>query len=99
MLLLMFTSANRDERYFPDPDRFDVGRDFRTAHVAFSRGIHTCIGMMLSRKELVVAFRRSLERLDDIRLDPAHPRPRYIPSPLFRGVHELHITFRGRRSA
>jgi cytochrome P450 len=99
MLLLMFTSANRDERYFPDPDRFDVGRDFRTAHVAFSRGIHTCIGMMLSRKELVVAFRRILERLDDIRLDPAHPRPRYIPSPLFRGVHELHITFRGRRSA
>ena len=99
MLLLMFTSANRDEKYFPDPDRFDVGRDFRTAHVAFSRGIHTCIGMMLSRKELVVAFRRILERLDDIRLDPGHPRPRYIPSPLFRGVHELHIKFRGRRDA
>ena len=96
MLLLMFTSANRDEKYFPHPDRFDVGRDFRTAHVAFSRGIHTCIGMMLSRKELVVAFRRILERLDDIRLDPAHPRPRYIPSPLFRGVHELPIVFRAR---
>ncbi|MFM7274349.1 MAG: cytochrome P450 [Gammaproteobacteria bacterium] len=96
MLLLMFTSANRDAKYFPDPDRFDVTRDFSTAHVAFSRGIHTCIGMMLSRKELVVAFRRILERLEDIRLDPARPRPRYIPSPLFRGVHELPITFRAR---
>jgi cytochrome P450 len=99
MLLLMFTSANRDEKYFADPDRFDVTRDFRTAHVAFSRGIHTCIGMMLSRKELVVAFRRILERLDDIRLTPGTERPRYIPSPLFRGVHELQISFRAKGAA
>ena len=96
MLLLMYTSANRDEKYFPDPDRFDVGRDFKTAHLAFSRGIHTCIGMMLSRKELVVAFRRILERLDDIRIAPGSERPRYIPSPLFRGLHELPIAFRRR---
>jgi cytochrome P450 len=96
MLLLMFTSANRDEKYFRDPDTFDVGRDFSTAHVAFSRGIHTCIGMMLSRKELVVAFRRILERLDDIRLTPGVERPRYIASSLFRGLHELQISFRAR---
>ena len=96
MLLLMFTSANRDEKYFPDPDAFDISRDFSTAHLAFSRGIHTCIGMMLSRKELVVAFRRLLERLDDIRLTPGVERPRYIPSPLFRGLHELQISFRAR---
>jgi cytochrome P450 len=51
--------------------------------------------MMLSRKELVVAFRRILERLEDIRLAPGSERPRFIPSPLFRGLHELPIAFRG----
>lgn len=93
MLVLMYTSANRDEKYFPDPDRFDIERDFSTAHVAFSRGIHTCIGMMLARQELVCAFRRIFTRMGDIRLTEGSERPEYVPSLLFRGLETLDISF------
>ena len=93
MLILMYTSANRDEKYFANPDSFDVERDFSTAHVAFSRGIHTCIGMMLARQELVCAFRRIFARMDDISLTDGTERPEYVPSLLFRGLDTLDISF------
>ena len=93
MLILMYTSANRDEKYFANPDSFDVERDFSTAHVAFSRGIHTCIGMMLARQELVCAFRRIFSRMGDISLTEGMQRPEYVPSLLFRGLETLDISF------
>ena len=93
MLILMYTSANRDEKYFANPDSFDVERDFSTAHVAFSRGIHTCIGMMLARQELVCAFRRIFARMGDISLSEGKQRPEYVPSLLFRGLETLDISF------
>ncbi len=93
MMLLMFTSANRDEKYFKQPDQFNVERDFSAAHLAFGRGIHTCIGMMLSRQELVCAFRRIFARMDNFKLQNADARPAYLPSLMFRGLHTLPITF------
>ena len=92
-LMLAFTSANRDEKHFENPHKFNVERDFSSAHVAFSRGVHTCIGMMLSRKELVCTFRRIVERLENIHLNPARPAPQYIPSLIFRGLEQLDIIF------
>ena len=47
---VMFGSANRDERRYPDPDRFDVTRN-PLDHLAFGRGIHLCVGMHLARIE------------------------------------------------
>lgn len=93
MMILMFTSANRDEKYFTDPDVFDVERDFSTAHLAFSRGIHTCIGMMLARQELVCAFRQILARMGDIAIAEGKERPEYQPSLMFRGLDTLDISF------
>lgn len=93
MMMLVFTSANRDEKYFSRPDEFDVERDFSTAHVAFSRGVHTCIGMMLARQELVCAFRQLLKRLDNITLSKSSPRPQYEANLIFRGLESLHIEF------
>ena len=65
MLLLRFAAANRDPEKFENPDAFDVERKNARAHVAFGRGIHMCVGNMLSRKELAVAFARLLERLEE----------------------------------
>jgi cytochrome P450 len=49
-VLLMYGSANRDERRFADPDSFDIRRAGRS-HVAFGRGVHLCAGMHLARLE------------------------------------------------
>lgn len=95
-MLLMYSSANRDEKYFDNPHAMDVERKFDVPHLAFSRGIHTCIGMMLSRKEQVCAFRRIFERMDDIALQEGVAQPDYVPSMLFRGIEKLPITFRAR---
>ena len=96
MLMLLFTSANRDKKYFTNPDSFEVDRDFSTAHVAFSRGVHTCIGMMLARQELVCAFRQLFKRLDNIRLSESSPQPLYEANLIFRGLDQLNITFTAR---
>lgn len=61
-------SANRDERQFPDPDRFDIHR--RARHVAFGHGIHFCIGQLLARVEARVAMGVLLDRYTQIHLTP-----------------------------
>lgn len=93
MLLLMFSAANRDPQYFPNPDALDVHRKYEVPHLAFSRGVHTCIGMMLSRKEQVCAFRQVLRRMDDIRLAAGSSTPQYVPSIMFRGLEALPLEF------
>jgi cytochrome P450 len=96
MVLLRFASANRDESRFPDPDRFDVRRANAGEHLAFGHGIHFCLGAMLARKEMKVAFAALLDRLDALRLAPGSPEPRHKPSVLLRGLAELHLAFERR---
>lgn len=62
-------SANRDERRFPDPDRFDMTRD-ATKTVAFGHGIHFCIGAALARLEARVVVEELLRRYDNITEEP-----------------------------
>ncbi len=66
-LLLLYPSANRDERVFDDPDRFDIIRS-PNDHVAFGFGSHFCLGNRLARMELNVMFDRLLDRLPDLAL-------------------------------
>jgi cytochrome P450 len=98
MMLIRYSSANRDETHFEDPDRFDVRRPNAADHLAFGHGIHFCLGAMLARKEMNLAFRTLLRRLDGLRLAPGHGAPRHKPSILLRGLAELHLAF-DRRSA
>jgi cytochrome P450 len=65
-------SANRDEREFADPDRFDIHRR-GSHHLAFGYGIHFCIGQLLARVEARVAVGVLLDRYAEIRLVPGVP--------------------------
>ena len=93
LILVRFGSGNRDECKFANPDKFDITRENASEHLAFSAGIHTCIGAQLARKELQTAFPILLKRLKNIRLDPENDQLMFLPSILMRGVMELNIIF------
>src|SRR5207344_2551562 len=65
--LLLFGSANRDERHWVEPDRFDIGRN-PAGHLAFGHGLHHCLGAALARLEMRVALEVLLPRLGDYRV-------------------------------
>jgi cytochrome P450 len=67
-VLLLTGSAGRDERKYPDADRFDIRRSFDT-HVSFGHGIHFCIGASLARLEARVAIEETLDRYTDWHVD------------------------------
>lgn len=92
--LLMFAlgSANRDERRFRDPDRFDIHRDDVSAHIAFGFGEHFCLGSNLARLEANRALGLLLDRLPNLRLDPAAPRPSVVGM-AFRSPDRLPVLF------
>jgi len=68
VMVLLNASANRDERHFPDADRFDVRRDVGR-HLAFGFGIHVCLGAALARLEGRVALEEVLKRFPHWEVD------------------------------
>jgi cytochrome P450 len=62
---VLFGSANRDERHYPDPDHFDVRRN-PADHVGFGHGIHLCIGASLARAELTAVLTAMVDRVTTI---------------------------------
>jgi cytochrome P450 len=87
----MLGAANRQEDRFPDPDRFDIFREPR-AHVSFGYGVHVCLGMHLARLEMRVAMNLLLDRLPNLRLDPAGDDP-HIRGQVFRSPTSLPVLF------
>jgi cytochrome P450 len=82
--------ANRDPAVFADPDRFEVGRGNARLNLAFAQGPHFCLAAQLARTETHVAVRGLLDRLPELRLDPAHentPRGLVFRKPPVLYVH------------
>lgn len=90
MVVLWFPSANRDERQFPDPYRFDITRA-PNQHVAFGHGPHFCLGANLARWELRAVLRELAPHLRSLEL----AGPARVSTDLHVGtVHHLPIRWR-----
>ena len=90
-LVLMYSSANRDERVFDRPEVFDVGRR-HNHHVAFGFGTHFCLGASLARLEIRVMFEELLRRIPDWRLAPG-VQPKVVPNAFTRAYDAVPIEF------
>ena len=60
---VLFGSANRDERRFVDPDRFDIRRN-PTDHLSFGRGVHRCVGANLAQEEIRAVLAQLADRVE-----------------------------------
>lgn len=68
-IMLLFESANFDEKVFGDPEEFRIDRN-PNSHLAFGFGTHFCLGNQLARLELTTMLHAVLKRLPDLRLAP-----------------------------
>ncbi|WP_072314105.1 cytochrome P450 [Agrococcus sp. Marseille-P2731] len=90
-------SANRDERVWADAAAFDVRREVKP-HLAFSKGVHVCLGAWVARSQVAdVALPMLFERLQGLELVPE--RPAEIGGWVFRGMLSLPVRWASVRSA
>jgi cytochrome P450 len=88
IVLMLNAAANRDERQFDDPDRFDVRRVI-DHHLTFGFGLHFCMGAALARLEGRVALEEVLARFPDWQVD--HPHTERVHTSTVRGWHRLPV--------
>jgi P450-derived glycosyltransferase activator len=67
IVVTLIGAANRDPAAFPDPNTFNIHRTQTADHLAFSSGIHYCVGQPLARLEATIALRRLAERMPGLR--------------------------------
>jgi len=84
-------AANRQNERFADPDHFDIFREIKP-NIGWGYGVHVCLGMHLARLEMRVAMNLLLDRLPNMRLDPAADDP-HIRGQAFRSPTSVPILF------
>ncbi|HTH04601.1 MAG TPA: cytochrome P450, partial [Ilumatobacteraceae bacterium] len=86
-LVMWYNSANRDDRVFDDPFRFDVTRPLLPNQVGFGAGgPHFCLGANLARREIAVMFDEIRRRVPTLR---TVGEPDYLQSNFINGVKRL----------
>jgi cytochrome P450 len=93
-VVVMFASANRDERAWADPDIFDIRRD-AGSHLGFGRGTHSCAGQGLARLESTALLAALAERVARIEVTDA---PRWGRNNIIRGLSSLPLHLHPDRS-
>jgi cytochrome P450 len=88
VMLLLTGAANRDDRTFEAPDRFDVRRQI-DHHVSFGYGLHFCLGAALARLEGRVALEEVLARFPRWEVDEQHAER--VRTSTVRGWHRLPV--------
>jgi cytochrome P450 len=88
-VVMITGSAGRDERAFPDADRFDIHRKM-DHHLSFGYGIHFCLGAALARTEGRIALEETFKRFPEWSVDRAGAVPLYTST--VRGYSKLPIS-------
>lgn len=85
---LAYGAANRDERQFPDPDRYDIRRKPR-GHLGFGGGVHACLGTAIARLSIHIAFEEFHKVVPAYRREQEHLA--WMPSSTFRSPIRLDL--------
>ncbi len=85
---VLYASANRDERRFADPERFDLLRENNT-HLGWGNGPHTCVGIHLAKLEMHALLSAMIPRV--ARIDAGEPQP--LMNNTLQGIAELATSF------
>lgn len=85
-VVLFYASANRDERKWDEPERFDVRRKVND-HVGFGHGIHTCAGMHLARLEINTVLAALASKVSRFEIGDAVP----VMNNLLRGFSNIPV--------
>tara|TARA_B100000965_G_scaffold86881_1_gene70387 strand:+ start:568 stop:1893 length:1326 start_codon:yes stop_codon:yes gene_type:complete len=85
---IWYTSANRDDDKFSDPDRLNIEREDARQHVSFGFGIHRCLGNRLADLQLKILWEEILNRFSFIEVDG---ETQYLNSSFIRGITELPV--------
>jgi cytochrome P450 family 142 subfamily A polypeptide 1 len=91
-LLLLYPSANRDEKVFENAEAFDITRS-PNPHMAFGFGAHFCLGNQLARLEMKVMVERLLARLPDLHLTVERDALPRREANFISGIDEMPVAF------
>jgi hypothetical protein len=87
-VFLLYGAANRDERSFEEPDRFEIRRK-AGRHLSFGDGIHFCLGAAMARLEGQIVLETVLREMPEYELSD---EPELVPSHAVRGFARLPVT-------
>lgn len=91
-VIIAAPEANRDPRYWGEPDQLDVRRA-RAPHLAFGHGAHQCMGQQLARAEMRVALSELINRIPTLRLAVSQDQVPLRDEMVIYGVHSLPVTW------
>ncbi|MBZ0284095.1 MAG: cytochrome P450 [Anaerolineae bacterium] len=90
LVFAVLASANRDENQFENPDVMDITRE-NNRHLAFSNGIHYCLGSPLARMEGQIAIQNLLRRMPNLHLATARDSLRWRGGLVVRALEKLPV--------